>query len=139
MSLILDKFKSAIIVLEESYKESELVLQSDVSSVLKNTLKSGVIQNFEVCYELAWKFMKRWLENNESAETINALSRKDLYRYAHSKKMIVDIQQWFIFHNLRNESSHTYNESVVLDIYGAIPLFIQEVQILYHFLDTHND
>jgi len=35
----------------------------------QETLKSGLIHNFETAYELCWKFMKRWLEKNQSIFT----------------------------------------------------------------------
>jgi len=34
---------------------------------LRETVRSGIFENFEVAYERAWKMMKRWLETNISA------------------------------------------------------------------------
>lgn len=35
---------------------------SAMDEALVETVRAGVIQNFEVAYELCWKYMKRWLE-----------------------------------------------------------------------------
>jgi hypothetical protein len=34
---------------------------------LRETVRSGIIQNLEVAYERSWKMMKRWRETNISA------------------------------------------------------------------------
>ena len=39
------------------------------------TIKSGVIQNFEVAYERYRKFMKRWLEINVSPDVVDGVPR----------------------------------------------------------------
>lgn len=83
--------------------------------------------------------MKRWLEYNDSADAVNALSRKDLFRTAHEYKLITNPKLWFQFHALRNESSHTYNISVAEEIYGAIPSFIGQTQTLFEALEAKND
>ncbi len=137
--LILDKLEKSILILEQSYNETEVLLaQSEVSEIIKNTLRGGVIQNFEVVYEMSWKFIKRYLEISEDVNTISVLVRKDLFRYAHSKNMINDVSTWFNFHRLRNESAHTYNEIIALDIYYIIPTFLIEVRFLYNYLVSHN-
>ncbi len=136
---ILDKLHKSILALEMSYSETEALLaQDDVSEVVKNTLRAGVIQNFEVAYEMCWKFLKRYLETNEDSATINSLVRKDLFRYAHGKNMLKDVSAWFDFHSLRNQSAHTYNEDTALDIYEIIPTFLIEALFLYDYLNADN-
>lgn len=139
MLLVLDKLKYSVDILDKSYIETEKAIKENINDILKNTLISGIIQNFEVVYELSWKFIKRNLEYNETASEINALSRKNLYRYAYSKNMIKDIDTWFKFHALRNESSHTYNEAIANDIYKSIPVFLIETKYLLKYLEDNNE
>jgi hypothetical protein len=49
---------------------------------LNETVRSGIIQNFEVAYELSWKMMKRWIETNISAESVDGGTRRELFRQA---------------------------------------------------------
>ena len=70
-SLDIDPLKNAVNALEASVCDYDEY--SSKGCTLKNTLRSGVIQNFEVAYELSWKFMKRWLSFNVSPELIDGL------------------------------------------------------------------
>ena len=36
-------------------------LMNGLDETLQDGLKAGVVQNFEVTYEVSWKFIKRWL------------------------------------------------------------------------------
>ena len=85
---------------------------SSRNEVLKRSLRSGVIQNFEVAYELSWKFMKRWLEINISPDIVTGLTRREFYRIAKQNLLISDVKMWWIFHEARNNTSHIYNEDV---------------------------
>ena len=49
---------------------------------IKETVRGGIIQNFEVAYELSWRMMKRWLESNINAETVDGVTRRELVRQA---------------------------------------------------------
>ena len=73
------------------------------------TIKAGVIQNFEVAYEQCWKFMKRWIEENISPDLADGVTRKELYRISAENKLITDIEEWMRFNKSRNLTSHTYN------------------------------
>ncbi len=42
------------------------------------------------------------------SEEVNRLSRKDLFRIAADKGIIVDPSTWFIYHQARNETLHIY-------------------------------
>ena len=67
-------------------------------------LRDAVIQRFEYTYELAWKSLKRVLEEAAaSSEEIDYLSFKDLIRRGAESGMIQDPQEWFAFRESRNK------------------------------------
>ncbi|WP_084520575.1 HI0074 family nucleotidyltransferase substrate-binding subunit [Rickettsia gravesii] len=68
--------------------------------------KASSIQSFELCYELAWKTMKRFCE--KSGKTPYIL--KDIFREAAVSGLISDPRIWFKFIEIRNITVHTYNE-----------------------------
>jgi nucleotidyltransferase substrate binding protein (TIGR01987 family) len=71
--------------------------------------KSGAIQAFEYCYELAWKTMKRLLDKR--GKVVN--SPREVFRAAALEGMIENPEAWFTFLKMRNITTHTYDEDVI--------------------------
>jgi nucleotidyltransferase substrate binding protein (TIGR01987 family) len=101
----------------------------------KETLKAGVIQNFEVTYEVCWKFLKRWLELNMADTVVDGLPRRELFRKAQENGLIKDISKWFAYHNARNETVHTYNSAKAETVYSLAVSFLQDAQDLLKALE----
>ncbi len=99
------------------------------------TIRAGVIQNFEFVYELSWKYMQRWLKNNVSPERVEGVSRKELFRMAIEQQLIVDFEKWVIFHEARNRSAHTYDEANANEVYALASEFLSVAQRLYDRLE----
>src|SRR3954471_15820241 len=100
MPLVLNSLKKAVESLEKAVTVYSAA--ADRAQLEKDVLRAGVIQNFEFTYELSWKFMKRWLEENVSA-TVDGMTRKELFRLAAENKLIEDVEAWFRYHRSRNE------------------------------------
>jgi len=77
---------------------------------LRESLRSGVIQNFEVAYELSWKFMRRWLAFNIGNSVVDGIPRFELFKLAVENGLISNSEIWFDFHDARNKTSHEYGE-----------------------------
>ncbi|MBF0491208.1 MAG: nucleotidyltransferase substrate binding protein [Deltaproteobacteria bacterium] len=105
----------------------------------RETIQSGVIQNFEVAYEQAWKMMKRWIENNVGSTVVDGVSRRELFRLAAESQLIQDVDLWMSFHQARNETSHTYDGEIVEEVLEIASRFLLEVKNLYSYLEKHND
>lgn len=74
----------------------------------KEILKAAVIQNFEISYELSWKFRKRWFREQVSdAAGIDRMTRKELLHEAQKHGLIREVRQLACYHKVRCESFHT--------------------------------
>jgi nucleotidyltransferase substrate binding protein (TIGR01987 family) len=67
---------------------------------------AGVIQMFEFCYELSWKYLKFKLEEAGVVST----TPKDVLTKAYQNKIIHDEKIWLDIIKDRNLSVHTYNK-----------------------------
>jgi len=103
--------KNAIVALQSCISDFNEYSSKDGS--LRESLRSGVIQNFEVAYELSWKFMKRWLSFNIGNSVVEGIPRFELFKLAAENALISDPEIWFDFHDARNKTSHEYGEDVV--------------------------
>ncbi|RME21181.1 MAG: nucleotidyltransferase [Deltaproteobacteria bacterium] len=93
-------------------------------------IRDSVIQRFEFCYELGWKFLRRCLAEEEGAEYVRHLSRKDIFRLAAQKGIIDAPEQWFDFHRARNETSHLDSENKADEVYEKAREFLPAVEKL---------
>lgn len=140
MSLELEPLKKAIAslkgVLERANDDD---LMSSLDDVTRYGLKSGVIQNFEFTYELCWKFIKRWLEENLGSTYVDGVSRRELFRIAAENRLIDDVDLWMDYHHARNQTSHTYDEAKAQKVFETANKFIQDAERLYAIIETRND
>ncbi len=106
---------------------------------LLETLRAGVVQNFEVAYEQCWKMMKRWIETNVSFDAADGVSRRELFRQAAEQKLIDDVDEWMGVHEVRNRTSHTYNPDTANEAYKAAVSFGPLAKGLLARLEERND
>ncbi len=135
MSLQLDNLVKSIEGLERSIKTANRVDDSDED--LLETVRAGVIQHFEVAYELSWKMVQRWLKENISID-VN-ISKKELHRRAAEYSLIVDVESWMEYHNARIATSHTYDEDAAFDVYLVATEFVHDAKQLLKVLEELND
>lgn len=137
MSLDFSPLEKSLTALECSLRVvAECVASED--SDLHSTLRAGVVQNFEVAYELSWKMMKRWLEQNVEPD-VDGVSRRQLFRLCHENRLIDEVDVWMGFHRSRNETSHTYNQSTAEKVFAVAEPFLREAQKVLSRLQERND
>lgn len=105
----------------------------------KDTIRAGVIQNFEFTYELCWKFLKRWLGNNLGSAYIDGVNRRELFRLAVEHHLINDVTRWMEYHDKRNETSHAYDQATAEEVFQSAILFVKDAEQLYLNLEKRND
>ncbi|OGC07703.1 hypothetical protein A2526_04045 [candidate division WOR-1 bacterium RIFOXYD2_FULL_36_8] len=112
---------------------------SSMSDAAKDTIRAGVIQNFEFTYELCWKFMKRWLSNNLGSVYIDGLNRRELFRIAAEHQLIKNVEEWMEYHDSRNETVHTYDKTTAQEVFESAQEFLKDAEQLLQNLKEHND
>jgi nucleotidyltransferase substrate binding protein (TIGR01987 family) len=87
------------------------------SRPLSELEKQGLIHAFEFVFELAWNLMKDYfLYQGNPAIT----GSRDAIRTAFKQGLIADGEGWMEMIKSRNQTAHTYNESVANEITGKI-------------------
>ncbi len=117
------------------FRQALEALQRALSQPKTEFLRDSVIQRFEFTYELAWKALKRYLEQEEGLENVDALPRRDLYRMAAEKRLIGDPTVWFAYHLARNETVHTYQEAKAEEVYTIAGYFVNDAENLLRSLE----
>ena len=101
-------------------------LEDILRQPLNPYIRDGVIQRFELTFELTWKTMQRALKLG-GVETGSA---RQVFRAAHKAGYLDDVPAWMGFLASRNLTTHTYNEATADEVYQAaarFPSFARQV------------
>jgi nucleotidyltransferase substrate binding protein (TIGR01987 family) len=133
MILELSSFDNAILRLDEGIQR----YQKDITDT---QIRDGLIQRFEFTYELSHKMLKRFLESTSpSPANIDEMAFQDLIRTGNEQGLLLsDWTQWKKHREMRSRTSHTYDESVALQVVAEIPAFLQEARFLNAQLHARN-
>ncbi|HMT43525.1 MAG TPA: HI0074 family nucleotidyltransferase substrate-binding subunit [Chakrabartia sp.] len=101
--LRLRNFSSAMDGLREAI---ELRAQRPLSELEK----AGMVQRFELAWELGWKLLSDLL--TEDLAPPEALTPGSTIRAAFAAGLIADADEWMAMGKLRNQLSHTYNRAM---------------------------
>jgi nucleotidyltransferase substrate binding protein (TIGR01987 family) len=95
-------------------------------------LRDGLIQRFEVTYELSHKMLRRYLkETAASPDEIERLSFGDLIRRGNAEGLVrSEWPAWRRFREMRTRTSHTCDARVASEVVAAIPAFLIEAEHL---------
>ena len=113
----------------EKYKENEK------DSIVRDSL----IQRFEFTYSISLKLLRRYvMERAFFVDDINSLSFNDMVRTATRLGLLKsDLEMWTKYREMRNLTSHTYDEEVALKVAKIVPCFYEEaLYLLKKFKDT---
>ena len=113
----------------EKYKENE-----------KDTIvRDSLIHRFEFTYSISLKLLRRYfMERAFFVDDINSLSFNDMVRTATRLGLLKsDLEMWTKYREMRNLTSHTYDEEVALKVAKIVPCFYEEaLYLLKKFKDT---
>jgi nucleotidyltransferase substrate binding protein (TIGR01987 family) len=140
LALDLSSLKTAVSALNGALQTSDdAELMSSLDEVVRNAIRSGVVQHFEFTYELCWKFIKRWLETNISPAVADGVTRRELFRLAAENRLIDDVDRWMRYHQARNLTSHTYQPEIAEQVYNTAHEFASDAASLLAALEARND
>ncbi len=141
MALDLENLKKAVVSLQQVVERSQdNAFMEGLDDVAQNAIRAGVIQHFELTFELCWKFMQRWLRLNTTPEDVNfPRTRKELFRIAGRYGLINDPIPWFEYSKARNLTSHIYDEETVDSVYETAVTFVPDAQYLLQQLEQRNN
>jgi nucleotidyltransferase substrate binding protein (TIGR01987 family) len=80
-------------------------------------VRDSAIQRFEIAFELCWKTLKAFLEEEHNAV---CTSPRTCFKAAFKNALIGDDPFWIDMTKLRNYTVHTYNETLAEYVYGAL-------------------
>jgi nucleotidyltransferase substrate binding protein (TIGR01987 family) len=95
-------FERAFLLLQEALKIEQ-------PSVVE---RAGLIQFFEMTFELSWKLLKDY----EEAEGFLTKTPREVIKQAFQADLIADGQTWIEALQDRNLTTHTYNEKTAIEI-----------------------
>jgi nucleotidyltransferase substrate binding protein (TIGR01987 family) len=95
-------------------------------------IRDGLIQRFEFTYDLAHKMLRRHLVMRAAAtDDYDLMAFPDLVRAGNRQGLLLgDWPVWRAFREMRNITSHTYEETKALAVAAAIPGFLSEARFL---------
>lgn len=103
----------------ERLTESLVLPKNDV-------VRDSAIKRFEIAFDLAWKSLKAFLED----QGIACASPRACFREAFRQNLIVDETIWLEMIEMRNETAHTYNVATAERIFNDLPAVLKSFRDL---------
>jgi nucleotidyltransferase substrate binding protein (TIGR01987 family) len=106
---------------------------------VRDTLRAGVVQNFEIAYEISVKMLKRRIEMDAAVPgEIDGLSFRELLRLAGERGLVGDVPAWFGYRQMRNITAHTYDVAKAKQVLDGLPAFLLDAEALLAGLEARN-
>lgn len=126
-----EKLKKSLKNLEVQYKNYQtLDTREELGKLEKEAIKESVIQRFEICYDVLWKTLKRYLKEELGLSELPN-SPKPLFRIAYENNLFQNIEDWIRYANARIDTSHDYSEEKSEKTLVIIENFIENAIQLY--------
>ena len=122
----------SISALENVHKRLGDVLKIFVENENDDIVRDSVIQRFEFTYSIALKTLKKYFESVAFVmEDVQQMTFNQVIRVANQLDLLhFELDKWTEFRQMRNLTSHTYDEEVARKVVAVIPDFCEEVGYL---------
>jgi len=122
LEAIIKQFEMAFFRLKE-------VLSMEKTAVIRDS----AIQRFEFTLDLSWKALKSYLEERKG---IICASPKECFREAYKQGIISYDEEWIDIVDMRNETTHTYNEKTAQKVFEKLPNTLKNFEVLLKTLSS---
>ena len=118
--------------LENAVKRLGEILVRYQKDVTDDGIRDSVIQRFEFTYSIALKTLRKYfIERAFVVDDVEHMSFNDMIRTANRLELLKsNLEIWTNYRNMRNLTSHTYNEEIALKVVSIIPAFYEEILYL---------
>lgn len=132
MVLDLSAFKKALSSLKKVWDIYTNETNDDIT-------RDSVIQRFEYTYSMSLKIMNRYISLNPTEETETIYTFNELIRKANKNDLLLNnLEQWTLYREKRNMTSHTYDEAKALEVISIMGDFIKDAEFLLNRLEERN-
>ncbi len=127
--------------LENSLKRLGEVMERYRKDTSDDAIRDSVIQRFEFTYSITLKILRKYfIERAFIVEDVNQMSFNDMIRTANQMQLLKsNLEVWSKFREMRNMTSHTYDENIALKVVSIIPDFYTEIDFLLNKLKKGSD
>ena len=113
---------------QRAYKRLEEAVSR--ANELDDLAKEGLIQRYEITFELSWKLLKDYLE----AEGFIVNSPRSAIKTAVEQNIITNGETWMEMLYSRNLTTHTYDEAMFNETFDAvINDYFELIRSLYEY------
>jgi len=134
MELDLTAFKKAISTLSEALNEYE----KDKTNTF---VRDSCIQRFEYCFDLSKKTLIRYMKSiSDDPMEVDREKLSNIIRQAYKLGIVKHSwDEWDIYRENRNNTSHGYNEDIAIEIVEQLPKFYNEIVFLLEKIKESNE
>jgi nucleotidyltransferase substrate binding protein (TIGR01987 family) len=113
----LKKMEDSVGYIRQNYMDEENPKEKNLSNILTDLVKQGLIQSFEFTHELAWNVIKDYATYQGNPDIKGS---RDAAREGFAMGLIENGDVWMEMIKSRNQSSHTYDEDIANEIVAKI-------------------
>lgn len=127
----MNKLKS----LQEDFEKALTRLEEVLKEKKSEIVRDSAIKRFELAFDLAWKTLKAFLEEQHNA---SCASPRNCFREAFRIGIIEYDDFWIELTSMRNYTVHAYSEALAEKIYVGLPRALEAFQKLNDALKNNN-
>ena len=125
--------------LETLKKSYELLKKSDENSIDYEMYRNSLVKGFEMSIEQSSKLLRKKLTPYfSSKKAVDALTFKDLFRYANKHSLLNEeaVQRWFVYRDNRNSTAHDYGEQFAKETLILVDDFLKDTEKLIQVIEN---